>query len=49
MDAFYDKVLSPDRNGAAFFAVCRGKVCAYVRIGVAIFLADMLIYLIVFD
>ena len=26
MDAFYDKIVSPDHNGAAFFAVCRGKV-----------------------
>ena len=26
MDAFYEKVVSPDHNGAAFFAVCRGKV-----------------------
>lgn len=26
MDAFYAKVVSPEHNGAAFFAVCRGKV-----------------------
>ena len=26
MDAFYERILSPDHNGAAFFAVCRGKV-----------------------
>ena len=26
MDAFYEKVTDPKHNGAAFFAVCRGKV-----------------------
>ena len=30
MDAFYERILSPDHNGAAFFAVCRGKACTYV-------------------
>ena len=27
MDAFYEKINDSSRNGAAFFAVCRGKVC----------------------
>ena len=26
MDAFYEKISDPAHNGAAFFAVCRGKV-----------------------
>ena len=26
MDAFYEHITDPAHNGAAFFAVCRGKV-----------------------
>ena len=26
MDAFYEKIADPAHRGAAFFAVCRGKV-----------------------
>ena len=26
MNAFYERIGNPDNNGAAFFAVCRGKV-----------------------
>ena len=30
MEGFYEKVQDPKLNGAAFFAVCRGKVMIYV-------------------
>ena len=30
MDGFYDKIRDPKANGAAFFAVCRGKVNGHI-------------------
>ena len=32
MDGFYDKMRDPKANGAAFFAVCRGKVNGHIHL-----------------